>query len=162
MTPDQALSKYRDIVAVNSERIALELSQHLRKETQEAQRAVFGGHYNFGFFWLYRHDSHPDKVMECVVSPQGDAITSVYKNHSAFASIGELLRARTELIAAIAEKVGLSAEAMGISDPGRGRELSLSELSTCQLIDLLSERMGSSVMVTNSVGGDAELADSLK
>jgi hypothetical protein len=154
MTPEQVLDKYRGIVAVNSERIALELSQHLRKLTQEQQRAIFGGHHHYGFFWLFRHDSHPDKVMECVVSTAGDAITSVYVNHNANENIGTLLAARAELINAISDKIGLSVEAIGIDDPGRGRTVGLNELCTGQLIDILTERMGASVAVTSSIGGD--------
>ena len=93
--------------------------------------------------------------METVVSPKGDAITSVYMNHSIFASLGDLQRARTDLIAAVADRVGLSVESAGVNDEGRGRMLGLAELSTGQLVDLLAERMGSSIVVPNNRGGYA-------
>jgi len=157
MNPEQVLEKYRDLVAVNSERIALELSLNLRKESIEAQRAAFGGSRELGFFYLYRHDAHNDKVLESVLAMTGDAITSVYVNHRANASIGSLMAARSELMRAISEKIGLSIEAIGIEDPGRGRQVALSELATGQLIDILAERMGTSVAVTGSFGGDAVL-----
>ena len=155
MTPEQALSAFRDIVVVNSDRITLELSSKFKKLPEPLQRPHFGGDYKSGFFWLIRDDeSHPGKVMETIVSPKGDAITSVYLNHRAFQNMGELMRARAQLIEAVAQKVGLSVEAVGVDDSGRGRILGLAELSTGQLIDLLGERMGSSIVVPNNRGGD--------
>lgn len=162
MTPQETLDAHRSLVAVNSEKIALELSAKLRARTIDEQRLCFGGDYKSGFFWLFRDDSHPDKVMETVVSPLGDAITSVYVNCSFNGSIGNLMNARHSLIAAIAEKVGLSVEAMGVEDRGRGRSLNLAELSTGQLIDLLADQMGASLMTTASVGGDVNTAAVLR
>lgn len=158
MTPEHAIDAYRDLVAVNSQRIALELSQSLRSLSTEQQRNHFGGSMRFGFTWLYRDDAkHPDKVMETVASPTGDAITSVYINHRCLNSLGTLAQARENLINALAQKVGLSYEAIGVEDPGRGRALGLAELSTGQLVDMLSEQMGASVMTTGSVGGDSSV-----
>lgn len=157
-TPEATLAKFRDIVVVNSTEISLALSQQLRK--QPDQRAHFGGNQKWGFIYLFRSDKvHPGNVLECVVSPAGDAITSVYREHSAFASLGDLTRAREELIRALAQRVGISVEGMGIDDAGRGRTLSGAELSTGQLIDLLAEQAGASVAVTNSHGADLEKAE---
>ncbi len=144
------LSQYADVVVVNSAKIALEIALTLKQQPQHTQRDAFAGSRETGHFYLYRLDKFPDTVFECVASPDGDAITSLYKNHRIFGSAGELMRARGQLIAAISEKVGLSAESIGIDDPGRGRALSLNELSTGQLIDTLAERMGQSILVTDS------------
>lgn len=162
MTPDQVLDMHRDIAAVNSNQIALGLSQILRGKTIAEQRECFGGSYAYGFTWLFRDDAkYPGKVMETVSSPQGDAITSVYMNHRCLASVGELARSRELLIKAVAEKVGLSVESVGVDDAGRGRTLGLAELATAQLIDLLADRMGHTVITTGSVGGNAEIAGQL-
>lgn len=160
MNPQEILDRYRDLVAVNSERIAQELSAQLRKKTLPEQRQHFANVASSGFFFLYRDPVvHPDKVLECVVSPAGDAITSVYiGNHAMVSDMGTLIGAREALQRAISEKIGLSIEAIGVDDPGRGRALGLKELSTAQLIDLLAEQMGASVMTTSSVGMDAALA----
>ena len=155
MTPELVLDKYRDLVAVNSSRIAHELSDLLKKEGTEDQRRCFGGDMRVGFIWLYRNDKNPGNVLECIVSEVGDAITSVYKEHRSLQSINTLAQAREELIGALVEKIGLSRERTGIEDPGRGRSLGLEELSTAQMIDLLAEQMGSSIVVTNSIGMDA-------
>lgn len=155
MTPEQAMEAFRDVVVVNSDRIVLELSHEFRKRPVDQQRKHFGGHYEIGFTWLIRSDAqHTDKVMETVVSAQGDAITSLYVNHRIFATLGTLMQAREVLINAIAERIGLSAGAVGVEDAGRGRRLGLTELSTGQLIDILAERTGSSIVVPNNRGGD--------
>jgi hypothetical protein len=156
MNPSQILDKYRSVVVANSDRIVHELSHEFRKKPEPVQKQSFGGSYKTGFTWLIRSESqHTDKVVETVVSAKGDAITSLYVgNHPAFATLGTLMAARAELIEAVATRVGLSQEAVGVEDPGRGRQLGLSELSTGQLIDLLAERMGSSIVVPNSRGGE--------
>jgi hypothetical protein len=155
MNASQILDKYRSVVVANSDRIVHELSHEFRAKPEPVQKQSFGGSYKSGFTWLIRSESqHADKVVETVVSPKGDAITSLYVgNHPAFATLGTLIAARDELIAAVADRVGLSVDAVGVEDPGRGRRLGLSELSTGQLIDLLAERMGSSIVVPNSRGG---------
>lgn len=161
MKSEEILNQYRNVVVVNSPRVNLELSLNLRKLSVEQQRAHFGGLYGVGFFWLYSHESHPDKVMECVVSTAGDAISSTYIVNPIFASLGELLNARERLINALVEKTGLPIESIGVDDPGRGRVLSLPELSTGQLIDLLAERMGTSLAATGTAGGDLDLVGAL-
>lgn len=162
MTPEQVLDMHRDVVAVNSTQIALGLSQLLRAKTLEEQRQYFGGSHAYGFTWLFRDDAkYPGKVMETVTSPHGDAITSIYLNHNCLATIGELARSRELLIKAVADQAGLSPDAVGVDDAGRGRPLGLAELATAQLIDLLAGRIGHSVITTGSVGGNAEIVGQL-
>lgn len=153
---------YQDVVVVNSDRKALELSLKLRDLPREAQRPFFGGSNKAGFFYLFSHDSVPDMLLESVHSTEAtDGITAVYKPHPIFASVGELVRARELLIDMLATKIGLPAESVGIEDPVRGRALGLSELSTGQLIDLIAEKEGSIVMKTDSyVAGASDLTGS--
>jgi hypothetical protein len=156
--PEQTLARFRDVIVNNNSRQTLEISIAMRRLSQDDQRAALGGEYASGFMYLYRNDAvAPSVVMETVVSPVGDAITSLYMNHSIFADHASLVRARRDLIAALSEKVGLSAHSIGIDDPGRGRSLGLSELATGQLIDLLAERMGASIVTTGTHGGDIDL-----
>lgn len=155
MTPEQTLHKYRDLVVVNSDKIAAEISITLEKLVKSDQKHRLNGCFASEFIKVARVEIHPEKVLETIVSPRGDAITSVYLNHSIFASLGDLARARAELIAAIADRVGLSVESAGVNDEGRGRMLGLGELATGQLVDLLAERMGSSIVVPNNRGGYA-------
>lgn len=144
---------FRDVVVVNGERIVLELSLDLKKLPLSEQRKCFGGSDKVGYFYLFGHkEKFTDTVMECVMSPLGDSVTSLYKAHPIFESPGELIRARSILMHAIAEKVGLSEEAIGIDDAARGRTLGLDELSTGQLIDILAERVGTIHMNTDSHG----------
>lgn len=146
----EVLDQYRDIVVVNASHIALEISLDLKARSLQEQRESFAGNFATGFFYLHRIDKFPDTVFECIVSPSGDAITSLYKNHRIFSAPGEVMRARDRLCHSIATKVGLSIEGVGVEDAARGRTLGLSDLSTGQLVDMLAERMGQSVLVTNS------------
>ncbi len=151
MTPEQVSDSMRDVVVINHDRTALEISFDLKEKPKNEQRAAFAGSRETGYFYMHRIDKFPDTVYECVVSPDGgDAIASVYKNNRIFQNPGELIRARETLIKAIAQKVGLTPESVGVEDEGRGRVLGLSELSTGQLIDMLAERMGRSIITTAS------------
>lgn len=150
MTPQETLDQFRDVVVANANQILLEISLDLRNKSLEEQRKAFAGEKAHGFFYLHRMDKHPEFVFECLVSPYGDAISSLYMNHRIFNSPGELMRARAVLCKAVAEKVGLSVEGVGVDDAARGRTLGLSDLSTGQLIDMLAERMGQSIVTTDS------------
>lgn len=162
MNPQEVLEKYRHIVVVNGRQVALEISHHLNQLNREQQRAYFGGEYKYGFFYLFNHPVHHDKMLETVVSPHGDGITSVYLVDPIFASIGELMRARAELCEAIASRIGLSLGAVGVEDwEGRGRMLGLEELGTGQLVDLLAGQMGSAIVTTSSIGGNADALSNL-
>lgn len=152
MTPDQTLAKYRSIVVVNDDVKALALSIALNKIPRAEHRPYFAGDHKTGFFYLFGpSDSVPDAVMETVMSPTGqDSVTSVYRFAPCFATPGELMRARGEVVAALAEKVGLSPEAIGIEDEGRGRTLGVNELAFGQLIDMLNEKTGSVIVVSDT------------
>ena len=148
---NQEINPYLDVVVANSNNRILKLSLKLRSKSSEDQRKAFGGSPLAGYFYLFRDHEVPDMVYECVPSRElEDAISSLYVNHRIFNSVGTLVAAREHLIKAIAEKVGLSPEAVGIDDPGRGRVLPLKDLSTGQLIDLLAEKMGKTIMTTDS------------
>lgn len=148
---NQEINPYLDVVVVNSGNSILKLSLKLRSKSEEDQRKAFAGSSLAGYFYLFRDHEVPDMVYECIASKEGgDAISALYVNHRIFNSVGTLIAAREHLIRAIAEKVGLSPEAVGIDDPGRGRSLPLKDLSTGQLIDLLAEKMGKTIMTTES------------
>jgi hypothetical protein len=149
------LEKYRHIVVVNGEVPLFHLSNKLRGLPPDQQRQHLGGDNKVGWFYLIGDcEKSPNMVLESVVSPVGgDSVNSVYMGDPIFASIGELMRARNELIAALAEKIGLSVEAIGIEDVTRGRALSLSELATGQLIDMLAEADGSTLVTKDDRGG---------
>lgn len=152
-----AFDRYKEIVVVNAPHIALELSLKLEKEPVSVQRAHFGGDIEAGFFYLYsRDDMHTDTVFESVVSTHGDCITSTYKNHAAFESLGELMRVRKLLIQELAAKFGLHPDSIGIDDKARGRALVPRELGTGQLIDLLAEQQSRIVGVTDNFSPDMD------
>lgn len=143
----------RSIVPINSEHGVLELSTALRNRSLDKQRQFFGGNSKTGFFYLYGDDTvQKGNVLECVVSLHGDAISSLYRGHPVFESIGELMRTREGLINELASKFGLSPDSIGVDDQARGRALGLTELGTGQLIDLLEEQSlrGKAQMNTDS------------
>lgn len=165
--PENTLARFRDVVVVNSDKRALAMSQQLRSKSLADQRECFGGNSTSGFFWIFTSPEFPEEVMECAVSSGGDAITSLYKRHRIFGARGDLIEARTALIAALESSVGLSRAAIGVDDPVRRRTLGLAELATGQLIDLLAEREGCGLIIrgtkqtTSSTGGDLTFADQL-
>lgn len=153
MSHSLVLDKYRDIVVANAEQRVHALALELRKLPLNEQRRHFGGSAAGGFLYLFRDEKiAPGMVMECVMSTAGDAITSLYTNNRVFENPGTVMQARAELIAEAARKIGMPPESIGIDDPARGRALGLEELSTGQLIDILAEREGMTVMRTDSHG----------
>lgn len=148
---NEALAAYLDVVVVNASNTALRLALKLRELPPVEQIKAFGGTRLCGYFYLFRGAEFPDKVYECIAVHLGDdAISSVYIDHRIFSSHGTLIAAREHLIRSIADKVGLSPEAIGIEDPARGRSVALKDLATGQLIDLLAEKMGKTIVTTNS------------
>ena len=160
MNPSEALEKYRHIVVVNSERISHEMDHAMRQLPEHEQTQLMGGSDKAGYFWLFRDARHPGMVLEIVYSEEAqDSISSIYKDDSFNASLGEVIKAREELIQALSDKVGLSAEAIGINDEARGRDLAPKELTTGQLIDMLAEQMGTSIITPdNAASNDGLMA----
>jgi hypothetical protein len=151
MDIDHILAKYRDLIVDNVDRHMLVLTQDLRAQSQERQMATFAQHPDAGGFYLYANrEKLPGVVFECVRGFGGDSISSCYKAHPIFNSAGTLIAARAELIAALAFKVGLPAESVGIDDAARGRALGLHELATGQLIDLLAEKASRVLVQTDT------------
>ena len=152
MSSENTLAAYSDVVAVNAQHIVLALSSDFKARNEYERRKAFAGSNRAGYFYLFRSQAFPEQVFECVISrgDPGESMSSLYMNHRIFSTPGTLLEAREALIRAISEKVGLSPEAIGIDDGARGRSVPLHDLATGQLIDLLAERMGKSIVVANS------------
>lgn len=150
----ETFEKYRSIVVANHDYAAHALALELRKLSLSEQRNHFGGDPKVGYVYLFRKDElYPDLVYECVASASHkDAIVSTYKNCAALNDLASVLRTRAELIAACATKIGMPAESIGIDDEVRGRALGLEELSTGQLVDVLAERLGKTILRTDSYG----------
>lgn len=147
------LDRVKSLVVVNSNKRTLALTIDLRDAGTEAQRARFAGSQKAGYFYLHTNERlHPNHLMECVVSQAGDSITSLYLGHPALETPGELLRTREALIDELAAKYGLSHESVGIDDETRGRVLGLEELSTGQLIDMLSDQLSLVAPQTDNYG----------
>ena len=153
------LDSVRDLIVVNSNHHALKLSLLMRDGPKEAIHAAYAGSARGGYFYLYRNDAVPGMVMETVVSPiYKDGITSIYQEHRIFESKAILMRKREDLITELANQIGLSPEAIGIEDEARGRSMSLQDLSTGQLIDMVLDRSrgGIVTMKTDNFNAVAE------
>lgn len=147
----ETLNKFRGLTVVNSAEIAQKMSLQLQAATLEVKQSTYGGSPLVGWFYMFRSEAHAGMVFECVVTPAGDSISSVYMNHSMFDTRAELMRTRESLMGAIATDLGLSIEGVGIDDHTRGRTLGLSELATGQLVDMLAQRVtGKQIIVTNN------------
>lgn len=160
MTPVQTMERYRHMVVVNGERLTHELSFAMRQLSEEAQSRLMARSNKAGAMWLFRDPAKPGYLLEVVYSLEhGDYVSSVYRDDAVNSSAGDVLRMRENLIDALAERHGLSAELMTVTDEGRGREIGLNEMGTGQLIDLLSEQLGSSLAVADNVAGNLSLMD---
>lgn len=147
--PKNTLERYRDVTVVNADHIILKIALDLKEKDENFQRKAFAGTALSGYFYLHAIHEFPTIVLECVMSPDGtDAVSAVYVKNRIFNSGGSLIEARTALIEAIAQAVGLSAEGIGIEDAGRGRMLGLNELTTGQLIDTLAGHSSKSIIQT--------------
>jgi hypothetical protein len=142
------LNAMRDLVVVNSNQHALRMSIAMRDGPAEERQRAYAGNNEAGHLYMYRTGQLPGFVMETVFSPtHKDGVTTVYKEHRAFESGAELLRKRDLLIKELSKEFGLSAEAIGIPDQARRRDLSLTELATGQLVDLLQDRTRAGIVM---------------
>lgn len=156
-TPQQTFDQYRTLVVVNNADNAIRRLEAKFGELPpvERQKHAVTAH-GAGMFVLYRHPDVPGVVAEQVAGIGGDTLSSVYQDHSAVADVNALVRTRRELISAISKQVGLAIENIWVQDDTRGRSLSLFELGTGQLIDLLSEVLtpsGKGIELANTIAG---------
>lgn len=135
------LDKYRRIAVIDDDAKLNKLSKLLQGQDKANQRAFFGGDDRTGWFYLYAHPTVPGVIMEAVQSRHGDSVISLYAPDAVFNSVGELMKARAEVIEALSASLGLSVQAIGVEDPARGRALGVEEIAFGQLIDLLGERV---------------------
>lgn len=166
MTPQETFERYRDLVVVNGDRIAHEMSYAFRQLSEEQQAQLHVNSATAGNFWLFRpapDHKHAGMVLEVVYSIEaGDCIQAIYRDNRINASAGELIRARENLIRAIAERRGLSIERCGVDDAGRGRMIGLEEMTTGQLIDMLAEEFnGKSILTLDNRVGNMSLMDKM-
>lgn len=148
-----SINRFRTTAVVDDDVAVLRLSQKLGKMDKPEQRRFFAGSPKSGYFYLFADEKMaPGLIMETVMSTAGDSISTVYSAAGCpwFATPGELTKAREQMVTAMCEKVGLSAEAIGIEDPVRGRSLGPFELAFAQMIDLMAEETSSSVVVSDT------------
>lgn len=151
---------FRSVVVVNSQHAVTELGMKMRDAGDNLPNAVkaIGRDKEAGAFFLFAGESRGEKlILEVVLSPDGkDTVSTVYQPHGIFNSPGTLIEARKQLIDEVSKRIGLPAESIGIDDRARGRSVSLNELPTGQLIDLLAEQQCCAVAVaSDTVAGGA-------
>jgi len=139
------LVKYRNVQPLNDEEIANKLLKIMVEIPDENFHEHFGRSSKAGRFFLVRHESVPDRVIEYVPDIQDDSsVTTLYVNHPIFASKQALIDAREEIIEAIDRIFLAMPNTVTVKDLGREKELFLPELGTAQLLDLLSFKTGNS------------------
>jgi hypothetical protein len=128
--------KYKNIMPVTDDRIVMtiqcQITQLSFKKAQEYRvKDPIGGS-----LYLFTDSDFPDKVLEIVPGTNAeDSVSTLYQAHPIFNSRTELMRARREMIEAIAAANLALPSVIGVPDAGRERDVLLAEHGTAQLID---------------------------
>lgn len=137
------LAKYRSLQPLNDEETANKLLRIMVEMPDVEHVKYFGRSSKAGRFFLIRHESVPDHVIEYVPDIQDDSsVSTLYVDHPIFASKQALIDAREEIIEAI-DRIFLAVpNTVTVKDLGREKELFLPELGTAQLLDVLQKFSG--------------------
>jgi hypothetical protein len=125
------------------ESVANTLLAEFNEQPEHKRKAAFAQSKTGGGVYLYRTENpkmaaYKDIILEIIPSPiDGAFITCLYAPHPVFASPGETVKAREQLIEMIERMYGATPGAIVVPDATRGRNIHLYEFATQQLIDRL-------------------------
>lgn len=137
------LAKYRSVQPLDDEETVNKLLKIMVELPNAEHAEYFGRSSKAGRFFLIRHESVPDRVIEYIPDIQDDSsVTTLYVNHPIFASKQALIDAREEIIEAIDRIFLAMPNTVTVKDLGREKELFLPELGTAQLLDVLAKFSG--------------------
>lgn len=143
------LHKYRDLAVAKDQPIVDKLwlcmvaatPQQIERWSAHSERA--------GRFVMIRHgDIAPGLVLEYVPDLQNDtSVTTLYGEHFIFTTRQHLLDARVEIIDAINAIIRAIPNSATVKDGGRdNKEFLLAELGTAQLLQVLAQFSGQSLV----------------
>lgn len=132
------LEKYRDLCPVNDEKTVNALLGLMVELPSSRWSDLFAQSRAGGRLYMFRHESHPNRAVEYVPdNAQDTSVSTLYAEHPIFESRQKLLDAREEIIGAIDHLLMAIPNTATVRDDGRGREFTLPELGTAQLLDVL-------------------------
>lgn len=132
------LEKYHDLRPLNDEKAVNALLGIMVALPPARWPDLFAQSRAGGRFYMFRHDSQPNRVVEYVPdNAQDTSVSTLYAEHPMFESRQKLLDAREEIIGAIDHLLMAIPNTATVRDDGREREFTLPELGTAQLLDVL-------------------------
>lgn len=135
---NSVLTKYRTIRPVNDIDATNSLLSILVEIANEQQNRFWVRSEVTGAVCLFKHDSHPSRVLEYVQGSKDDSVTTLYEENSFMTDCGQLSRVREELINEIGIVLMALPSTVAVHDGGRDRQAMLKELGTAQLMDVLA------------------------
>lgn len=135
--------KYKSITSVTDDKIVLQIQRQVTglnfKQAQEYRAKDPIG----GSVYIFTDSDFPNHVLEIVPGTSAeDSVTTLYAGHPIFNSRTELIRARRDMIEAIAAGFLALPATIAIPDAGRERDVALKEHGTAQLIDQMKRMFG--------------------
>ena len=132
------IEKYRSLVVVDKEGVALQLQTVLQSMSEEEVIGLFAHSSRAGIFLTLKHKSAPGLVLEFVPDQANETpVITIYQDHPIFQSKQSLIDAREEIIACIDKHFMAIPNIVTVMDGGRNKECFLVELGTAQLLDVL-------------------------
>jgi len=132
------LEKYRTIAPSNDQQIVEAMWRKMLDLTEEQAKFRWHKSEETGFVFLFTDERYPGYVLEYVQGTKNDSVTTLYKYSREFATLKTLAGVREDLIREIGRVLLSIPGAVLVRDEGREREVTLKELGTAQLQDVLA------------------------
>jgi hypothetical protein len=141
MSALKTLERFASLRTLKNEDHTRFLLGRMQGMTDSDKKPFFAQSKRAGGVYVYEAPDHPGQILEVVAGVRtDDMMACLYEPHPCFATPGELLKAREELIELLERLHQAVPGTLYIDDRGRGRKVELRELATMQLVDMIGKR----------------------
>jgi hypothetical protein len=131
------IQKYGKLVTINDANTTDEMLKRFTELPESRHHDMWIRDSAVGDVGIYLNSEFDGKVLEVVIGRDETLVSTLFASNPIFSSRKELAEARKHLINEIGAVTMSLPSQIAIKDEGRGREVSLREMSTAQLIDIL-------------------------
>lgn len=131
------ISKYGTLHTVNDEAITDAMLKRFTELPEARHQDMWIRDAMVGDVGIFIDDRYENKVIEVVMGADETSVTTLFQTSPIFFSRKELADARKDIMFEIGAVTGSLPSMIAIQDEGRGRDVTLREMSTAQLIDIL-------------------------
>lgn len=131
------ISKYGTLHTVNDETITDVMLKRFTELPEARHQDLWIRDPIVGDVGIFVDDRYPNKVIEVVMGSDESSVTTLFQTSPIFFSRSELADARKDIMTEIGVATMSLPSSIAIKDEGRGRDVTLREMSTAQLIDIL-------------------------